>query len=225
MGQQIRPGVFFKPAAELPRGQHSLSQTEVRAMQRERLMAAFTELVAERGYSRVRIVDIAGRAGVPLNAFYRSFSDKEACAFAGYDRFIEVLVERVAEGLDASGDWEEFTTVALNGYLATLQSDLVVARAYQLEMDAAGAESRSRRVEALGAFAAVLRASQEQMVERDPALNLQPLQVHLAIVYAVRQLACDMLDEEPEPDLLTLMDELRGWIVAAAYGPEHKPRE
>lgn len=45
----------------------------------------------------------------------------------------------------------------LGAYLGTLQADLVVARAYQVEIDALGAEARTRRRESLNLFAAFLQ--------------------------------------------------------------------
>ena len=45
----------------------------------------------------------------------------------------------------------------LGAYLGTLQADLVVARAYQVEIDALGAEARTRRRDSLNLFAAFLQ--------------------------------------------------------------------
>ena len=100
-------------------------------------MAAFTELLAASGYGGVRVAEIANRAGVSNEAFYEVFNDKEDCAFAAYDRFIEVLV---ANGypFTPSQTWREYCRVALEAYLGALEDDLVVARAFQLEMDALG---------------------------------------------------------------------------------------
>ena len=178
----IEPGVFFSPGGELPRGRHSRPPSEILDQQRERLMAAFTELLAARGYTAVRVIDIATRAGVSLSAFYKAFNDKEACAFAGYDRFIDILVARVSAGFSGGGDWREQTLGALRGYLGALQSDLVVARAYQLEMDSASPRAREHRREALHAFARVLEAAQVELVADDPILAKQPFEVQLGIV-------------------------------------------
>ena len=218
--KSVKPGVFFDPRQELPRGRHAQAPDEVIAVQRERLMVAFTELMADDGYFRVRVGDIAKRAGVSLSAFYNAFLDKEQCAFAGYDRFIEILLRRVGEGLGSSDDWGGFVTQALEGYLGTLQADNVVSKAYQLEMDALGADSRSRRYSSLDGFARVLYDAQREMSPRDRRLHHQPLEVHRAIVYAVRQLACDLIDSEDEPDLLAMVPVMREWIVAGAYGPD-----
>jgi hypothetical protein len=55
MTAHVRPGVFFDVPAALPRGRHQLSRGQVRDAQRQRLMIAFTELLADRGYAGVRI--------------------------------------------------------------------------------------------------------------------------------------------------------------------------
>jgi hypothetical protein len=39
-----------------------------------------------------------------------------------------------------------------------------------------------------------------------------PPSAYTGVVYAVRQLASDALDHEPEPDLVKLGEELRVWI-------------
>src|SRR3981081_105900 len=96
MTARVREGIFFQVPRVLPRGRHNLTREEVLAVQRERLMAAMTELLAQRGYLAVKIGEVAERAGVSRAAFYQCFSDKNACALAAYDRFIEVLLGRLA---------------------------------------------------------------------------------------------------------------------------------
>ena len=45
------------------------------------------------------IGDVARRAGISLATFYGTFGSKDACIFAGYDRFIEVLLGTDGRGL------------------------------------------------------------------------------------------------------------------------------
>lgn len=45
---------------------------------RQRLIAAATSLFEENGYARVRVADIAKRAGLSQGAFYRYFTDRRA---------------------------------------------------------------------------------------------------------------------------------------------------
>jgi AcrR family transcriptional regulator len=206
----IRPGVFFHTPAPLPRGRHNLSREQVTAAQRERLLVAMTELLAAHGYRGFRPTDVACRAGVSLAAFYACFDNKDACVFAGYDRFIEVLLGKLAavdaEGLDRPG----LVHAVVGSYLDTLGSDPVVARAYQVEIDALGPPARARRRQALTLFAHHIR----ELVERTAtagAVDL-PWSAYIGTVYAARQLASDALEAEGEPDLSALGDDLEAWL-------------
>jgi AcrR family transcriptional regulator len=213
----VRPGLFFDVPAALSRGRHQLSRDEVRTAQRERLMAAFTELLADSGYGGVRVAEIANRAGVSNEAFYEVFNDKEDCAFAAYDRFIEVLVRRMQDRLTPSQTWREFCRVALEAYLGALEDDLVVARAFQLEMDALGVRAREARRAALTGMAQLFMDAEAEMAKSDSLLVPQPLSVRLGIIYATRELACTALDTTDEPNLRALIPEVLDWIVGASY--------
>jgi AcrR family transcriptional regulator len=218
MATQVREGLFFSTPAVLPRGRHGLPRDQVVAAQRERLMAAMTVLMADLGYEHVRVGDVAGEAGVSRAAFYECFPDKEACAFAAYDRFIEVLLGRVAAALDPTKDVEDYVVTLLEGYLGTLEDDPVVGRAFQLEMDAVGAVARRRRREALDPFAEVIRRHHQLLSAGDKTLKPLPQQAYRGIVYGVRQIASDALDEHDEPDLRSLIPDITCWILAAFRG-------
>jgi AcrR family transcriptional regulator len=215
--ERVTPGVFFAELAVLPRGRHTLTRDKVRAIQRERLMVAITELMAERGYRNVTIQDIVGRAGVSRSAFYDCFPRKEDCAFAAYGRFIEVLLIAIAQRTADSADWESFIVGLLDGYVSTLVRDLVVARAFQIEMDAVGPEARKRRRRALRRFAAFIRSQQERLAADDPTLQTLPDEAYLGAVYAARQVACDALDQRRTADLLALVPRLSGWMAAGLW--------
>jgi AcrR family transcriptional regulator len=218
MPKRVCPGVFFDPPETLPRGRHGLPREAVHAAQRERVMSAFTELMADRGWAGVRVNDIATRAGVSLEAFYELYEDKQACAFAAYDRFIEVLVRRVAASLPPAKDWRQFVHGEVEAYFSALSADPVVARAILLEMDALGAEARRRRRHSLMRFAVVSHNAETALRKIDKQLVGMPLHIHLAHIYAVRQLACDALDDHAVPDFDAMAPDLVDWIVTAAYG-------
>ena len=209
---KVADGVFFSHPGPLPRGRHGLSREQVQAAQRGRLLIAVTELLAAHGYRGFGAGEIAARAGVSLQAFYGCFENKEACVFAGYDRFIEVLLARMTsielDGLDRA----RITDALVGAYLGTLQADLVVGRAYQVEIDALGPPARARRRDSLNLFASYIR----EVVARTspdgrPPADL-PWSAYIGVVYAVRQLASDALDVEQEPDLTSLNDEVQVWI-------------
>ncbi|WP_110206640.1 TetR/AcrR family transcriptional regulator [Nocardioides daejeonensis] len=208
---RVREGVFFATPEPLPRGRHGLTRDQVRESQRERLLIAMTELLADAGVGGVGPAEVARRAGVSLAAFYDCFPGKEDCVFAGYDRFIAVLLQQML-AVDASGlDRPALVRSMLGAYLDTLRSDLVVARAYQVEIDGLGARARAQRRESLLLFARHIREVADGL-EGGSARAL-PESAYIGMVYAARQLASDALDVEPAPDFATLTAELTVWLA------------
>lgn len=210
--ERVRSGVFFTLPEALPRGRHKLTREQVGDAQRERLLAAVTELLAARGYRGFGVGDVAARAGVSLAAFYRCFEGKDACVFAGYDRFIEVLLTRMAAVDVPDDDRIALTRALIGAYLETLRQDLVVARAYQVEIDALGADARARRRDALTLFATYIRDRAERPPDDGRAPPGLPWSAYLGVVYAARQLASDALDTAPEPDFDALGADLAVWM-------------
>jgi AcrR family transcriptional regulator len=220
---RVTPGVFFGAAVALPRGPQALPRADVLAQQRERLMAAMTELIAAGGYARVTIGALAGRARVSRTAFYACFTDKEECAFAAYDRFIESLLAALSARASDAVDMAGVIEAMLDGYFSTLERDLVATRAFLVEFDALGPGARERRRAALRGIAGYLRRMHSEFGATDK--TLAPLfadDVYLGIVYVARQLACDALDEEPRPALRAIGATLAPWLVSV-YRPQAPP--
>ena len=147
-----------------------------------------------------------------LGTFYACFGGKDACIFGGYDRFIEVLLRNVA-AVDLPNDDRAALTAALIGaYLDTLAQDLVVARAYQVEIDALGPPARARRRDALTLFATYVRDLGRRPLAGGRAPDDLPWTAYIGAVYAARQLASDALDTAAEPDFNALRAELTVWM-------------
>lgn len=222
MTANVKPGVFFDPPPGLPRGPHRLSRDEVEHAQRQRLLMAFTELLADRGYANLRIVDLTKRAGVSNDSFYSLFASKEECACAAYDRFVKVIVRMAnSAGLSQSETWRDYIQASVQGYLGALMADPVVARAFQLEMDVIGGKARERRRETTIWFAQERLDTQERLRKSDPQLKRRPLSTHLAAVLGMREVAGEALEASKEPDFASMVDELVDWVVTAWY--EHEP--
>ena len=171
-----------------------------------------TELMAAHGGSGIGSNEIARHAGVSLAAFYECFTDKEACALAGYDRFIEVLFHAMNAVDVGDKTRSELVCGLIRAYLETLQSDLVVARAYQVEIDSLGAAVRKRRRDSLLLFAHHLWgvSSEDSTAGRGP--EELPWSAYIGVIYTTRQLASDALETEEVPDLMALSDELAVWV-------------
>src|SRR5262249_38140989 len=90
----------------LPRGHHGLPRAFVVQHQRERLMAALAEVVAERGYRRTTVADIIRVARVSRRAFYEQFESKESCFLATLRVAIDELCGRMREAAAPEERWE-----------------------------------------------------------------------------------------------------------------------
>jgi|SRR5271154_2297441 len=219
MAESVRPGVFFELPEGLPRGQHRLSRKQVRDAQRERLLTAFTELLADRGYAKLRVADVAGRAAVSNNTFYELFANKEDCACAAFDRFVEVVRRGAASaGVGESRTWREFIQAAVGGYFDVLAADPVVARAFHVDMDTIGPVARKRQATALLRFAEHRMRAEKALRRDDPLLKARPFSVHLGSIHVEHELAREALEASTEPDFHQLSVELVEWFVASWYG-------
>jgi AcrR family transcriptional regulator len=209
---------MFGEMTSLPRGPHRLSREEVQASQRARLLTAIVELVVERGYADTTITAIARKAGVSPNVFYEHFADREACFVAAYDAFTTTLFERMARMVPSSANWDDFINGMLESYFGLLEEDPRAARAFLVEIEAAGPRARARRRAAYLTAAAFLHEQHDALRRQDPSIGALPQRVFLGFVHASRDLACDVLEYEPETGLRALRLDLAAWITASVYG-------
>ena len=100
----------------------------------------------------------------------------------------------------------------LSAYLDTLQSDPVVARAYQVEIDALGPPARERRRDSLTLFARYIQELLARLAPDGRPPEELPWSAYIGVVYAARQLASDALDASAEPDLSALSSDLEVWL-------------
>jgi AcrR family transcriptional regulator len=206
------------PPFTLPRGPHALSRAEVAASQRSRLTRAFTELLAEGGYTAVTIGELAKRAGVSRGAFYEQFASKEECLLAAYEAFATGLLTAMTEGVSEDSTWDEFISLTLDGYLGTLERDPVAARAFIVEMDAGGELARERRRQAIQGFAALLAHRHRSIQAIDPSVGDLPESVYRGLALGVRELVHERLSQEQNPRLAELRPQVILWITAMVEG-------
>jgi AcrR family transcriptional regulator len=152
-------------ADPLPRGRHKLPREEVQASQRERLLRAMAELVGDRGYERTSVPQVIAAARVSSNTFYRFFSDKTDCFIA----LCEQLGEELFAELDQPPDTAEGVAAGLaaldrgiRSYLRWWQDRPALARAYFIELPAAGPRALDERESQYARFEAVHRRIAER---------------------------------------------------------------
>ena len=131
----------------LPRGRHKLSRAQVTHSQRERMLRAMAEAMAERGYVATPVAEIIRRAGVSRETFYQQFSSKQDCFVAG----LEDAMARLGTVLTAVGALEgpplERFERLLGVYLETLALEPATSRLFLIEVYAAGPEAARRRTQ------------------------------------------------------------------------------
>jgi AcrR family transcriptional regulator len=134
---------------QLPRGRHRLSRAVVVRSQRERLLLAMADAVAEHGYAKTTVADVLRRARVSRETFYEQFANKEECFLAAYDAAAAIVAGELAGEGDSlvQGDLDETLDRLLGRYLAALASEPAIARTFLVEVYAAGPQALARRVQ------------------------------------------------------------------------------
>jgi AcrR family transcriptional regulator len=197
----------------LPRGRHKLDPQLVAASQRQRLLEAVTELVAEKGYPDVTIGDIVARAGTAKRTFYDHFADKLQCFLAALDVITDSLVASSARLFSVSGTVRERCEYSLRGYLELLASMPNTAKVFYLEAVTAGPEAVTRRLGVHLKFARNIVALSRSAALEGEGKELSELHA-LAVVGALHQLIYRQLHEHGPDSLPEISDDVVQLAVA-----------
>jgi AcrR family transcriptional regulator len=180
----------------MPPGRHLVPRDFVVQNQRERMLLATAELVAERGYQKTTIELIAKTARVALSTFYEQFSSKEECFLAAFDETTDAAAEAFAALLDAEQSWAEQIAAGLEIFLEMVRNEPARARLVIVESQAAGGAALQRYQAMLERVAPKLREGREH----NPRAGLLPDGLEMAIagglVWLVHQRLVSGRDEE-----------------------------
>lgn len=147
--------------SKLPPGRHLIPSDFVSQNQRERMLLAMAELVAERGYQKTTIELIAKTSRVALVTFYEQFSSKEECFLAAFDENVAAAKEIFAELLDPEQPWQEQISAGLEIFLEMVVNEQARAKLCIVEAQAAGSASLARYQSMLESVAPKLREGRE----------------------------------------------------------------
>jgi len=149
---RLMPIATDRVPERLPRGRHGLPRRFIVHNQRERMLLAVAEAVAEQGYVTTTVADIIARARLSRRTFYEHFADKEECYLAAYDTVVEQLLTAVGQAYEQAEGWPQKVHDGLETFLAYLAAEPAFARMCIVEVVAAGPEARSRRDAAMRVF-------------------------------------------------------------------------
>lgn len=190
--------------AKLPPGRHLVPRDFVAQNQRERMLLATAELVAERGYQKTTIELIAKTARVALSTFYEQFSSKEECFLAAFDETVAAAAEVFEELLDPDLPWAEQISAALEIFLEMVVNEPARARLCIVEAQAAGGESLARYQAMLESVAPKLREGRLH----NPRSSRLPDGLEVAIVGGLAWLVHQRLIGDRDEEIKGLLPEM-----------------
>jgi len=182
------------PLLVLPRGRHAAPREVVVESQRERLLGAMADAVAEKGYARTAVADVIERAGVSRKTFYEHFANKDACFLTAYDTGVDALLEAIDDAIAGEApDWVGAAIAGTRCYLDSLAANPAFARTFLVEILGAGHDALERRSQVHARFAAQLAAVHGAARNDLPELPEVAAYVFRAAVGAVNELVAEEL--------------------------------
>ncbi len=142
----------------LPAGRHGLPREFIVQNQRERLLTALVDCVAERGYNATTVAHVTKAASVSRRTFYEHFADKEACFLAAYEMVADHILDSMRAAASAFEEWPQKVRAALATMLRFLAGEPELARLCMIEPPAAGGEIAARHRATMQRFVEILRA-------------------------------------------------------------------
>jgi AcrR family transcriptional regulator len=146
----------------LPAGRHGLPREFVVQNQRERIITALVDTVAERGYNATTVAHITKAASVSRRTFYEHFADKEACFIAAYDMVADHIRDSMRAAAESFEEWPQQVRAALATMLRFLAGEPELARIVMIEPIAAGGEIAARHRASMQGFVEILKAGRPE---------------------------------------------------------------
>jgi AcrR family transcriptional regulator len=203
-------------SGKFPSGARKLPPDLIRTIQRERLIVAMLNAVAELGYLETNVQDVIDRAGISRPTFYEHFSNKEDCFLAAFDTSAERLCKKVEAAARKGGDvWRDRVRFALEALLRFASHEPDTARTLVVEARAASATAVRRRVELLDKFAQCLQSQAEELL---PEGRSPTPATASGIIGGVESLLYSRLCKHKYDQLESLMPSLMYFVVLPYEG-------
>ncbi|HEV7774259.1 MAG TPA: TetR/AcrR family transcriptional regulator [Conexibacter sp.] len=188
----------------LPRGRHGLPRRFIVHNQRERMLLAVAEAVAEQGFVTTTVADIIARARLSRRTFYEHFADKEECFLAAYDTVVEQLLAAVGQAYEQADGWPQKVHDGLETFLAYLAAEPAFARMCIVEVVAAGPEARGRRDAAMRVFVDFLEPGRTEA----PKGIVVPALAADVVVGGIYEIIYSRLQRNAADELVEMLPEL-----------------
>jgi AcrR family transcriptional regulator len=197
----------------LPTGAHGLAREEVERDQRGRLQRAMMELIGERGYQAVRILDLTQLAHVSRPTFYELYADKEELLISAYNDIAARTARTVLTAFDVEGDLQVRLRASMHAFGKLAAAEPQAMSLFLLGAFGAGPKALGRRKETVAALEHAILSSRDGTP--DPGKGDLMVTVQLG---GIREVAVARLHQGRTGELEDIADELIEWVTC--YGPK-----
>jgi AcrR family transcriptional regulator len=191
-----------------------------RTSQRDRILEAMAEVVAERGFAGATVRLVTGRAGVSSRTFYECFAGLEDCFTAVMDQATKRAGILITQAFVRERSWRDGVRAALAALLVFFDSEPLLARVWLVEVLAAGSwalEHRERKIASLSSM--IVEHWSVPSRERPEALAIAGVMASvLGLIHT------HLVTKEPGP-LIGLLGPLVGLVTTPYLDPEAVARE
>jgi AcrR family transcriptional regulator len=146
----------------LPRGPHKLPREVVADHQRQRLLAAAAQGLAEHGYAEMTVEHVLALAGVSRTTFYENFDNKRECVLAAHEQAFNRLSGELAGACAAEREWGEKVAAGLGVAVEFAERAPQEGRLLVIDAVAADPVLASRVLASNDFFVGLLRNGREQ---------------------------------------------------------------
>lgn len=202
----------------LPGHRSHVTRDDVAASQRGRLLDAVTQAVAEKGYAGTTVADIVNLAGVSRTTFYQHFKGKPDCFLEAYQSgFDEAIAELYAAAV-AHENWIDRLRAGNESLLTTLSKAPDFARAFFVEVLAAGPDALERRDAIMGQFAEVIAGNIARARVDRPDLAELPQAALDTLVGGITELIAIRVRARRFDELADLEPVMTHFILSVLFG-------
>jgi AcrR family transcriptional regulator len=216
----VLPDSPREPPRRLPPGRPGISNEEVAANHRERILYAAAQLAATQGYSATTIAQITRRAGIDGRNFYALFIDKQDAFMTLHEIGLQQVLNVTAGAFFSGASWPERIWQATAALTRFLESNPLIAHVGFVEAHAVGAGASQRVNDSHAAFAIFLQEGYLNVKRGSPP---SPTAVE-AIVTAVFEIVYQQARGSAAPKLAGLAGHIAFLCLAPFLGAEEANR-
>ena len=149
---------------------------------RDRLIAAMTASIEEKGYRETTVADVVRLARTSRRNFYEHFDDRDACFLALFDATNQSMVEQIAAAVHPDLPLDEQVDHAVDAYIAHVIARPALYSSFVRELPGLGQAGAQRGQVTLERFAEMLVGLVDAGRRVQPGMTARPLDMDTAII-------------------------------------------